>query len=995
VRASTMDETPSDTSLPQSAQDAGGGGRSRIDAELRVLREKRLSSTNKGKFKGDSVPLTPEEKDLLLAQARLIPVNKTHHAPPPTRASGSEWDSWYSQQRKLLQDEKKRRSEAEKLLRGYRGASVAELNKRASVKKVRTLSAREVRYVQNEMAFKGEKSDMAEDGVKKAGGFASIDGSRVSFDSAKEAYDDNELVTEVEKELLYETDEHVISEVLEEGTGDENEHDEAEEMDEELQEEIEPKDNEECLRPEVDLEITPAALSDEPNEIGVHETLSDDKSEIAEIDEKTNDPPSPIADDHIDDPKETVNMPEENVDEDNEVEPNDEIDGINEKIDEETEKNDEETEKNDEETEKNDEETEKNDEESEKNDEESEKNDEESEENDEENEAEKYETGMDNHIGEAENDKSMEIEEVENENEMPLATTKSEDDITISSQSTSEEVTVVPPNQNTIDRVSSDCYRIDFSVAGLGKHLPSTKRRIRWHFCTNTTSHVVLLFWSLTSGKRILSHNDVTVHASQKRSGKFSHKFSIEDTQPPLSVNVVAYAGVASRQYDLFIDGVSFFHLEKREKNDDSLMSAIGLKSSGDDNGAVSENNDTEFEDEGFEVEHSEGMELVIGVQNQAEKELDTVAENMAQLSLLSPKSVEGGDLETVKEDGDGISRDEKDDKVVAPGFFGTESDEDTEEKKQHDKSDDDRTIGDDDSVEVPTESPEAIEHSIADDDSIAPEPDRYHLYASYSCPESHHALLILKLKKLSSCISVTILDPIQSAQSQDDNDNPGDWVFATKDPHGANNMRELYQQLGDTSSRNEDCTLPLLWDKHAETIATNNASKIFQTLHKFSSDTNLLLPSQLPKITTLEQFLSNFQTNIRKCGHATTQDDYLRHARDVTNAFDKLEAILENSTFIAGDELSDADLLLFVTLLRFDEVYTCLYKVNSRSVSRSTVLMDYCRSIYQMEGVKETCDMDKIKSHYYCSYKKLNPSGIIPIGMGFMDLLEETYTSG
>jgi putative glutathione S-transferase len=939
-----MDDLSSNISVPQSAPDVGGGGRSRIDAELRVLREKRLSSTNKGKFKGDSVPLTPEEKDLLLAQARLIPANKTHHPPPPTRASGSEWDSWYSQQRKLLQDEKKRRSEAEKLLRGYRGASVAELNIRASIKKERTVSARQVRYVQNDMAYKGEKSDMAQDGVKKAGGFASVDGSRVSFDSAKETYGSDEFVTEGERELLYEAEEQALAEILENNDGDENEHYEAEETDGDLHEDMKPEGEEESARPEADIETTPT-LSDEPDELGVPKTPSDDNDEIARIVEETNE--------HINGPNGTVNSSEENENVDNEDKQIEDEQFEDEEI-EDVKTEDEQTEDTEGASEKIDEETEK---------------------SGGENEVKKCETAMDDHIEEIEDDEhNMEIE---------------------NTQSSSEEVTVVPPNQDTIDRVSSDCYRIDFSVAGLGKHLPSTKRRIRWQFCTPTTSHVVLLYWSLTSGKRILSHNDITVHASQKRSGKFSHKFTIEDVHPPLSVHVVAFAGVASRQYDLFIDGVSFFHLQKREKNDDFLMSAIGLKDRGNDNvGAGSENNDAEFEDEGFEVVHSEGMELVEGEQNESEKELDTIVENMAHLSLLSPASMEDGEVETVEEGGDVMSPEAKDARVVTPGLFGTESDEDTEEKKRDERSDDQTTL-EDDTVEVPTEAHVTLERNITDDDSIVPEPDRYHLYASYSCPESHHALLILKLRKLSSCISVTILDPIKSTQSHVGNDEQDDWMFATKDPHGARNLKELYQQLGDTSTPTEECTLPLLWDKHAEEIATNNASKIFHTLHCFSSKTNLLPLLQQPTITTLEQFLSNFQTNIRKCGCATTQDDYLRYARDVTNAFDKLEAILENSTFIAGEELSNADLLLFVTLLRFDEVYTCLYKVNSRFVSRSNVLMDYCRSIYQMEGVKETCDMDQIKSHYYSSYKKLNPSGIIPIGMGFMDLLEETHNSG
>lgn len=137
--------------------------------------------------------------------------------------------------------------------------------------------------------------------------------------------------------------------------------------------------------------------------------------------------------------------------------------------------------------------------------------------------------------------------------------------------------------------------------------------------------------------------------------------------------------------------------------------------------------------------------------------------------------------------------------------------------------------------------------------------------------------------------------------------------------------------------------------------------------------------------------FLS-FEPGVYRCGFATTQAAYDKAIDDLTKTFDELEHILQSKRFLTGDKLTLADIRLFVTLVRFEEVYIVYFKTNTRSVAHSTTLLNYCRDIYQMTGVAETVNMEQIKAHYYASHPKLNTWSIIPRGPDFVKLLKEPH---
>ncbi|MEA2739656.1 MAG: glutathionyl-hydroquinone reductase, partial [Acetobacteraceae bacterium] len=61
--------------------------------------------------------------------------------------------------------------------------------------------------------------------------------------------------------------------------------------------------------------------------------------------------------------------------------------------------------------------------------------------------------------------------------------------------------------------------------------------------------------------------------------------------------------------------------------------------------------------------------------------------------------------------------------------------------------------------------------------------------------------------------------------------------------------------------------------------------------------------------------------------------------------------------------------------------VYHGHFKCNIRRIVDYKHLWDYTRDIYQLPGIAGTVDFGHIKRHYYMSHRRINPTGIVPIG--------------
>lgn len=300
------------------------------------------------------------------------------------------------------------------------------------------------------------------------------------------------------------------------------------------------------------------------------------------------------------------------------------------------------------------------------------------------------------------------------------------------------------------------------------------------------------------------------------------------------------------------------------------------------------------------------------------------------------------------------------------------------------------------------------------------PEKDRYHLFVSYACPWAHRTLIVRALKGLEDVISVTVVHPTWQATKPGEagHEHTG-WVFGNPDgqafPNSAGHggpfpaalpdtepdpiynsysIRELYERAGD---KNGKYSVPVLWDKKLNTVVSNESSEIIRMFNyefnDFAKNPELdLYPvGDREMIDATNRWIyPTINNGVYRCGFATTQQAYDKAIDELTESFDRIDAILQKQKFIAGDKLTEADVRLFVTLVRFDLVYIVYFKCNTRSVAGTPAVLDYCRRIYQLPGVADTVNMQHIKQHYFTSHPNLNHFSIIPKGIDFEALLKE-----
>jgi glutathionyl-hydroquinone reductase len=258
---------------------------------------------------------------------------------------------------------------------------------------------------------------------------------------------------------------------------------------------------------------------------------------------------------------------------------------------------------------------------------------------------------------------------------------------------------------------------------------------------------------------------------------------------------------------------------------------------------------------------------------------------------------------------------------------------------------------------------------------------DRYHLYVGMSCPWAHRTLVVQVLKGLENVVSVTTV--MASAES-------GGWVL----PDGNQTLRDVYRSA--QSDYQGRCTVPMLWDKQTKTIVNNESAEIIvilnSALNEFAKHPELdLYPVDLR--TQIDQWnekiYNSVNNGVYRCGFAQTQAAYDMACEELFTMLDELDRSLATSRYLCGDRLTLADVRLFTTLIRFDIAYFGLFKCDRHRIQDYQYLGAYLRDLYQHPKIADTCDLESIKRDYYGNLFPLNPSGIIPTGNGFEQLLE------
>ena len=180
---------------------------------------------------------------------------------------------------------------------------------------------------------------------------------------------------------------------------------------------------------------------------------------------------------------------------------------------------------------------------------------------------------------------------------------------------------------------------------------------------------------------------------------------------------------------------------------------------------------------------------------------------------------------------------------------------------------------------------------------------------------------------------------------------------------------------------------MPVLWDKKTQTIVNNESADIIRMLNSgfgsLASSALDLYPDHLKdEIDELNaDVYVKLNNGVYRAGFATTQESYQEAFQDVFSMLNTLEQRLnDDRRFLCGDVLTEADIRLFVTLIRFDVAYHGLFKCNLRQLREYPFLSRYVKQMLDIPGIRETVNINHIKQGYY-SIKALNPKGIVPVG--------------
>jgi putative glutathione S-transferase len=258
----------------------------------------------------------------------------------------------------------------------------------------------------------------------------------------------------------------------------------------------------------------------------------------------------------------------------------------------------------------------------------------------------------------------------------------------------------------------------------------------------------------------------------------------------------------------------------------------------------------------------------------------------------------------------------------------------------------------------------------------------RYHLYVSLACPWAHRTLIMRALKGLDDIIPISVTHWLMADHG---------WTFAAgegviADPlYNSRYLSELYTQADDEYTGR--VTVPILWDRHTQTVVNNESADIIRMLGSAFDQVGAKPGDYYPQplraeIDAINQRVYDTLNNgVYKAGFATTQAAYEAAVGPLFDTLDWLEQRLSGARYLCGDALTEADIRLFTTLVRFDAVYYSHFKCNIRRIVDYQHLWAYTRDIYQLPGIAATVDFTHIKRHYYMSHRRINPTGIVPVG--------------
>ena len=266
--------------------------------------------------------------------------------------------------------------------------------------------------------------------------------------------------------------------------------------------------------------------------------------------------------------------------------------------------------------------------------------------------------------------------------------------------------------------------------------------------------------------------------------------------------------------------------------------------------------------------------------------------------------------------------------------------------------------------------------------DGFPVEPGRFRLVVSRACPWASRAVIVRRLLGLEAALSMGIAGPTHDKRSWTFDLDPGG-----RDPVlGIERLQEAYFNRFPAYKRG--ITVPALVDVLTGKVVTNDYAQITLDLSTQWRDYHRpgapdLYPEALrTEIDAINQVVyEDVNNGVYQCGFAGSQQAYEDAYHRLFARLDELSGRLSGQRYLVGDTITEADIRLFTTLVRFDAVYHGHFKCNRHKLAEMPVLWAYARDLFSTPGFGDTVDFSQIKQHYYLVHKDINPTGIIPVG--------------
>jgi putative glutathione S-transferase len=266
--------------------------------------------------------------------------------------------------------------------------------------------------------------------------------------------------------------------------------------------------------------------------------------------------------------------------------------------------------------------------------------------------------------------------------------------------------------------------------------------------------------------------------------------------------------------------------------------------------------------------------------------------------------------------------------------------------------------------------------------DGFPVEPGRYRLVVSRACPWANRAIIVRRLLGLEKVLSMAVAGPTHDERSWTFDIDPGG-----RDPVlGIERLQQAY--FARIPGYDRGITVPAIVDIVTGQVVTNDFAQItldlstqWRPYHR-SGAPDLYPEGRRTEIDEVDKVVFRDVNNgVYRCGFASTQQAYEKAYHRLFDRLDWLADRLERQRYLVGDTITEADVRLFTTLVRFDAVYHGHFECNRHKLTEMPVLWAYARDLFTTPGFGDTIDFDHIKRHYYQVHRDINPTGIVPAG--------------